>query len=137
MTRGSWYTLANSCGSFSSIIEVPIPLPARNPCKISWNCTTVLIRVSITASTTFYMTSSRPIPQVSVFPFGVINNMVQSSYLGIYPLSHINWISSTSFGHWVGLGVGGGRSLHWICLPQPHLQVFCPQVSMDNYPVTP
>ena len=57
---GSWSTLANSCAILSSIIAVLAPLPEKNLCKTSWNCTTVLIQVSITASTTFHMTSSSP-----------------------------------------------------------------------------
>ena len=38
---GSFYTLSKSCAIFSSVIEIPIPLPALNPCKTLWNCTTV------------------------------------------------------------------------------------------------
>ena len=74
--RGYWSTLDNYCASFSSIIAVRVPLPVRNPCNKLWNCTTVLIWVSITASTIFHTISIRLIPQVSAFPFGISTNTV-------------------------------------------------------------
>ena len=107
--KNSWCcsTLVNSCASLSSIchiIAVPVPLPALNPCKTSWNWTNDLIHVSITSSPTFQTKSIITIHQVYTFTFVIITRKFHPSSVGMYPLYHMNWISSTSLSHRVGLG---------------------------------
>ena len=105
---GSWSTLANYWVSLSSIIAIPVPLPAKNLFRTSWNWTTDLIQVSKTVSVTFQTNSSRQIPWVYAFPFGISTNAVHPSSAGMDPVSHMNFIISTNSIHWVGLGGGSG-----------------------------
>ena len=62
------------------------------------------MRVSITDLATFYTTSNSPIPQVSVFTFGIRTNMIHPINIGIDPFYHINCSKYTSFSQQVGLG---------------------------------
>ena len=59
---------------------------AQNLCKTYWNLTTVLIKVSITASTPFQTTYSSPIPRLFEFPFGISKTTVHPSSLRIDPV---------------------------------------------------
>ena len=127
----SWSTLADYCTILSSIIKIPYHLPAQNPCRTSWNWTDDLIRVSITTYSTFKTTSSRPIPRVSAFPFGIITSTVNPSSVRMDTVSHMNWIISTNLINRVGLGgtveVSAGYNPLWhFCRCSYHRWVFPP-----------
>ena len=96
--------LARSCARLSSRISVPIPLPAHNPCSTSWRRTLDLRLLSIIASTTFHINPNRPIPWMSVFPFGIRTRIFHPSSLGISLCLHINWVISTRLCHLSVLG---------------------------------
>ena len=115
----SWSTLDNSCAILISIIEFPAPLTVKNPCSISWDRTTDIIRVSITASTTFQTNFRIPIPRVHTFSFGIFTNTLHPSSVRVYPVSQTNWIISTNLIHQVGLGWGGGGQWKSL-LDMPH-----------------
>ena len=105
--RESWSTLSKSCIILSSKIAFPIPLPSRKSCRTPWRQTLAFRRVSMIDSTTFQIYSNRPIPRVSVLPLGIRNSIFHPSSHGIYPCCHMNWVISTSFCHWYGMGVVG------------------------------
>ena len=66
-----------------------------------------LIQVSITNYTTLKTTSSSLIHQVSTPPFVISTNTFHTSYVGMYLVSHMNWIIYTNLIHWVEWGYSG------------------------------
>ena len=119
------------------MMDFPITLPAQNPWRTSWNSTPFLICVSIMASITFQRTPNIPIHWVSLLPLGVRIKIFHSRYTGIIPCSHMNYTRSTSFIHFYAFWGGGGGEclLFHLRLPQPHIEVFGPQVHVAPFPI--
>ena len=91
--------MASSCTSFSSIIAVPVPCPARKPCRASWNWRLACRQVYMSASTTFHRVSSSTMSRVSVAPLGMRTKTVHPTYCGISPVRHMCWTMSTRHIH--------------------------------------
>ena len=122
--------LARYLASFNYNIAVLVPLPALNLCKTSCNCRLACIRVSIRASTTFHRVSSRPMPRMSVVPFGIKIRTVHPNYCGIPPVNHMCCTMSTIHSQCsIRAGVfdcyPGYTSLHH-CLRCPAQRWVCP-----------
>ena len=61
-----------SCwSSLASRAAVPIPRPVQNPCSASWYVIAAMIWWFIWLATDFQRTLTSPIPQNSLFPFGI------------------------------------------------------------------
>ena len=63
--------------------------------------------MSTIASITFHRNYNRPIPLVTVFPFGIRISIIHTSSIGIYPCIHMNWTEwyspdSATTPAWVG-----------------------------------
>ena len=88
-------------------------------------------RVLMMASMTCHSIYRRFIPQISMFPLGINARMVHPNSHGIYPVLHIYWTMSMICIHLPSLGgEGGGHSLSWIGLADPHLGVLRAEVSV-------
>ena len=91
--------LSISYASLSSRMAVPVPPPSWKPWRTLWELILALSQVSMIASTTFDRVSSKPIPRVLMFPFGMITIIVQPRSVGISPFCHMYCVRSTSFIH--------------------------------------
>ena len=75
--------------SLNSITAAPIPIPALKLWKKQYICRLAQRRVSISSSTTFHSVSSRPMPLVSVVPFGISTRIVHPNSWGVSLVCHM------------------------------------------------
>ena len=65
--------------SLASRVAVPVPLPAQNLCRASWNWMEDYIRRLMMLDIALHSTSTRPIPMKSVPPpLGIITTVCQA-----------------------------------------------------------
>ena len=102
--KGFWYIISSSWDILRSTIAAPVPRRVRKPCEASWNSTSILTQVLMTALVNFHRTLNRPIPWVSAFTFVRKNKILYISYVGRLLWYHMCCTSITSFSQWGRLG---------------------------------
>ena len=87
--------LKSSWEIFNSVISILVPLADLTLWRTSGICRLAWRQVLISASTTFYSVSNRPIPLVLVVSFGIRTRIVHPNYWGISPVCHMCYTRST------------------------------------------
>ena len=74
------------CNIFALRVAVPVPLPAKNPYRASWNWMEDNIRRLVILDIAFHGTSTSPIPLKSLPPpLGIITTVCQAHNAECYP----------------------------------------------------
>ena len=74
---------ASCCAILASSVQVPVPVPCRNPCKASWRDIYALRWAFMMVVITFQITPTSPMPLYPHRPFGMRITVVQVSYSGM------------------------------------------------------
>ena len=96
-----WRTISliemSYCDIFASRVAVPVPLPALNPCRASYNWMEDNIRILMMPDISFHRTSTRPIPMKLVLPpLGIITTICQAHDAASSPPLKVNCMMTTN-----------------------------------------